>query len=250
MRLLVLNANTSDFVTETVGTAARTFASPGTEIVLATGAFGARVITSRSEHAIAEHAAIDILARQADGCDGILVAVSYDTAVRAAREFTGLPVLGITEAALMAAMACGTRIGLVTFGKRVTTLYRELIAAHGWSSRLCGIRTIESGAPYAAGDQGEVDREIVAAALGLVARDDAEAIVLAGAVMAGRSRSLEAQVPVPLLDGVRCGVPMLEAMVRIGPRRPQAGSYAPVEGRETANLSSEIATALARKGTT
>jgi allantoin racemase len=248
MQLLVLNSNTSSFVTDIVGTAARACATPGTEIALATGVFGARVITSRTELAIAEHATIDILARNAAGCDGILVAVSYDTGVRAAREFTGLPVLGITEAALMAAMACGTRIGIVTFGKRVTALYRELIAAYGWSSRIAGIRTIESSAPYAAGDQSAVDLDIVSAATDLIERDDAEVIVLAGAVMAGRSLVLEKRLPVPILDGVRCGVPMLEAMVRIGAKRATAGSFAAVFGRDSIGLSPEITEKLAQKG--
>ena len=132
MRLLVLNSNTSEFVTETVAAAARTFALPGTEIGIATGAFGARVIESRTELAIAEHATIDALARHADGCDGVLVAVSYDSATRAARELLGVPVLGITEAVLTVAMTCGTRIGVIMYGPRVATLYRELIDGYGW----------------------------------------------------------------------------------------------------------------------
>ena len=41
MRILVLNANTTDFVTQTAADEARRVASPGTEISAATADFGA-----------------------------------------------------------------------------------------------------------------------------------------------------------------------------------------------------------------
>ncbi len=65
MRILVVNSNTSDVVTGKVAAAARAAASPGTEIVAVTGTFGARVIGTRSEHAIAEHSTIALVAKHA-----------------------------------------------------------------------------------------------------------------------------------------------------------------------------------------
>ncbi|MGE0417951.1 MAG: aspartate/glutamate racemase family protein [Acetobacteraceae bacterium] len=245
MRLLVLNSNTSDFVTQTVAAAARDLAAPGTEVTFATGAFGAKVIESRSELAIAHHATMEAVARHAPGCDGILIAVSYDVGVRAARELTGLPVLGITEAAFAAAMTCATRVGLVLVGRRVATVYREVIDSYGWGGRLAGVRAIESSAPYAAVDQTAADRMLVDAACDLVVRDDAEAVVLAGAVMAGRSSRLEAEVPVPLLDGVRCGIPALEALVRMNLKRATSGSYSAVRDRTTVGLADPLSRMLA-----
>lgn len=107
MRLLLLNPNTSPFITEQVASQARRCARGGTEIVAATGGFGARVITTRTEQAIAEHATLDALAHHADGCDAVVLAVSYDTALLAAREMLAIPVVGITEAALQARLAPG-----------------------------------------------------------------------------------------------------------------------------------------------
>lgn len=244
MRLLVLNSNVSQFVTDTVAAAARRLAAPGTEIVMATGAFGAKVIESRTELAIAQHATIDAISQHGQDCDGVLIAVSYDVATRAARELIGRPVLGITEAALMAAMTCGTRLGIIVFGRRVATLYREVIDSYGWGSRIAGLTAIESADPYAPVDQSAVERQIVAAARDLVASADAEVIILVGAVMAGRSLYLQEQLPVPILDGVRCGVPMLEALVRIAPKSATLGSYAPLRGRESAGLPDALARRL------
>src|SRR4051812_47582906 len=131
MRLLVVNANTSESVTEAVAAEARRVAAPGTEILPVTGAFGARVITTRAENAVAEHALLDALARHQGAFDAVLIAVSYDTGLRAARELMPVPVVGMTEAALFAAAMLGGRFGLVTFGKGTLPLYRDTVELHG-----------------------------------------------------------------------------------------------------------------------
>ena len=75
MRLLLVNSNTSDFVTAKVAAAARAVAQPSTQIVPVTGTFGARVIATRTELAIAAHATIELLAEHARYGDAVLIAV-------------------------------------------------------------------------------------------------------------------------------------------------------------------------------
>lgn len=237
MRLLILNPNTSEFVTSRVAAQARLSANTGTEIVEATGAFGARIIGTRAELAIAGHATLDALAHHAGTCDAVVLAVSYDTALYAAREMLRVPVVGITEAALLTACMLGTRTGVVMFGKRVLPLYQELAKLYGLDQRICGWRAIESLAPYGDGDQTEVDKLVVAAALDLIARDGCEVIVLAGAVMAGVPSRLQAKVPVPLLEGVSCAVAQAEMLVRLACPKPGTGSLATLPQRELVGVS-------------
>src|SRR5436309_5199695 len=85
MKLLVVNANTSPQITELVVAEARRAAAPGTDIVSATGRFGARIISTRAENAIAQHALVDLVAEHHHGCDAVLIGVSYDTGLAAAR---------------------------------------------------------------------------------------------------------------------------------------------------------------------
>lgn len=237
MRLLVLNPNTSDFVTQRVAMQARRVAQPGTEIVTATGAFGARIIATRAEHAIAEHATLDALARHADGCDAVVLAVSYDTALRAAREMLPMPVVGITEAALLTACMVGTRTGVVMFGRRVLPLYQEVALLHGMAARIAGWRALESSAPYTTGDQSAVEQSIIDAVTDLVERDGCEVVVLAGAVMAGVPERLQARVPVPLLEGVSCAIAQAEMLVRLGLPKARTGSLSALPARELVGVS-------------
>lgn len=239
MRLLVMNANTTAFVTERAAEAARRLASPGTEIVAATGAFGAAIMASRTECAIGEHAAVDLAARHADGIDGVLIAVSYDTGLGALREMLPVPVLGMTEAALLAACTLGGSIGLVSFGARVQPIYRELVARYGLSGRIAAWTNLETTAAYKPGDTSALDTDLAEAACAL-AGQGAEVVVLLGAVMAGASFRIEDRVPVPVLDGIRAGLPMLEALIRMRPLKARTGSHAGLTGRAISGVDPAI----------
>jgi allantoin racemase len=248
MRILVVNANTSEIVTEKVAAQARASAAPGTEIVGVTGSFGARVIGSRAEHAIGEHSALALVAQHSPGCDAVVIAVSYDTGLRAARELLPVPVVGMTEAGLLTACMLGGRIGVITFGRRVLPLYHELVASYGLRDRIAGWRTLESTAAYQRGTHDELDRELVTVALDLVERDGAETVVLTGAVMAGVPARLQKDVPVPLIDCIACAVRQAELLHQLDLPKPTAGSYAPPAGRELVAVDAAIAAAFARAG--
>ncbi len=241
MKLLVVNANTSDFVTSRVAEGARAAARAGTEIVAVTGRFGARVIATRTELAIAQHATVELLAQHAAGCDAAVIAVSYDSALQAAREMLAIPVVGITEAALLTACMLGGRIGVIVFGRRVLPLYEELVAGYGLAGRIAGWRALESTPPYAAGDTREADALVIAAAHELIEHARAEVIVLAGAVMAGVPPRLQPSIPVPVLDGVSCAVRQAELLADLGPIKPRCGSLATLPPRELVQVDAALA---------
>lgn len=226
MRLLLLNANTTAFVTDLAAAEARRVCAPGTEIVPVTAVSGPAIIGTRVENALAERSAVELAAQHATGCDGVLIAVSYDTGLGALREALHIPVVGMTEAAVHTACMLGGRIGLIGFGRRVEALYRERITLYGLDTRVAGWRSLESKAPFQPGDTSAFDAQVAEAARALVENDGAEVIVLLGAVMAGAPRRIEAAVPVPVLDGIRCGLLQLELLVRLNARKPTAGSYA------------------------
>lgn len=239
MKILVVNANTSAFVTERVATEARRSASSGVEIQPITGEFGARIIATRTENAIAAHAMVDLLATHADGCDAVLIAVSYDTALDAAREMLAIPVVGMTEAALLTACMLGGRIGLVTFGRRGLPMYQEVVGRYGLASRVAAWRVIESPAAYKPGDTAALEDEIVGAANALV-DDGAETVILSGAVMAGFPERVQPRIPVAVLDGISCGIRQAELLVRLGAPKPRTGSFALPGPRELINVSDAL----------
>lgn len=241
LRILLANANTTAAVTEICAASARAAASPGTEIVPATPRFGPAIISSRTENAIAAHGILDCLATHHAGCDAAVLAVSYDTALAAARQLLPIPVIGMTEAACLTACMLGGRFGLVTFSS--AELYRELIASYGLAARLSGIGLVAASPYDAASAPDAVAAKVAETARGL-ARDGADAVILGGAALAGMGPRIHAEVPVPLVDGIAAGVRLAEAVVSLRLKKPGAGSYAAPSGRASVGLADPLAALL------
>ena len=249
MKILIVNGNTSEEVTSRLEAEAKASASEGTSIVVVSAGFGARVIGSRSENAIAQHAVLDSVATHSEGVDAIVVAVSLDTALGAVRESSPVPVVGMTEASLLTACMLGDRLGLITFDNRLAPVYEGLVKSYGLSSRLAGIKIVEMSlmAAASAGSTDALDAALQNAAEALVHDDRAEAIVAVGAVAAGAPRRLKSSVPVPILDGISCGVLQAEMLVRLSPKKATLGSYAfPLVSEPPQGVNSALARFLSK----
>jgi allantoin racemase len=241
MRLLIANPNTTQSVTDTIAAAARAAAAPGTEIVAATARFGARVIGTRAEMAIAEHAALDLLAREAAGCDAAIIGASIDSGLRAAREMLAIPVLGLTESALHVACLLGGRFGAVTLSRRSAYPLREMVEGYGLAARCGGIRAAEAGPLDLLHAPGRVAELIVAEAESLIAQDMVDVIVLIGAVMAGMPARVQPRLPVPVIEGVSCAVALAESLARLRLPKPRAGGYAALPPRDLVGVDPALA---------
>ena len=227
MRILLVNGNTTVAMTETLVATARGVAAPGTEIASATATFGSAIVSHRAEEAIAGHAILKAVADHDEAFDGVLIGVSTDPALGALRALLPVPVVGMTEAALLTACMLGARFGLVTFSLASAPGYREAVERYGLVSRLAGLRTIDLPLAEAYAKREELTEAIVEVAGALVESDGAEVLILAGAAAAGLPVLLQPHVPVPLLDGIVCGVRLAEAMIRLGASKPSRGSHAP-----------------------
>lgn len=229
MRLMVLNANTTEFVTETVAAEARATLRSGAVVTGVTARFGAAVVRTRLDHAVATHAVVEAAARHANAADAILLGVSYDTGLDALREALAIPVVGMTEATIAMARMVGGRIGYLSLGARSTPLYRDALARHAIDRDLAGWRTVEAPAAYAPGAGAALDA-VLAATVEALAADGADVVVLLGAVLAGAAARLRDGAPVPVLDGGRCGALMAQAMAVLAAPKPRSGSFAAPQG--------------------
>ena len=77
-----------------------------------------------------------------------------------------------------------------------------------------------------------------------VDEDGAEVIVLAGAPLAGLARSLEGQLPVPVVDGVSSAVRHAQTLVALRAGKASRGSFAPPPVKPNRGLPPAIARLL------
>lgn len=224
MRILLINANTTEAVTQRMADAARRVAAPDVEIATTTARFGPAIIGSRVETAIAAAAVVERLT-QADGYDAAIIGASVDPGLAAARELLEIPVVGITEAALHAACLLGGRIGAIVMSANSDTILREMADAYGLGARLGAVHTLPITPLELLADLDAATRAIAAAADAMVASDGVDTIALIGAVMAGMADVVQPALRVPVLEGVSAAVGLAETLVRLGVSPSRAGSY-------------------------
>lgn len=214
MKLLVINPNTTQSVTDTVARAARQAASRGTKILAVTGDSGPAIIAGRADNLRAARTCVSLAERHAKGCDAVVLGVSLDTALATLRRRLDIPVLGMTEAGCMVACTIARRFAVLTFGRHMVPLYRELVRSYGFAGRLTTIAALGMHPTVAYADPAGV-RGATLKAVRALARQGAGAVILSGAVYAGMSRVLQASSPLPLVDGIHSAVMMAEGLVRL-----------------------------------
>ncbi|MBX9594034.1 MAG: aspartate/glutamate racemase family protein, partial [Roseomonas sp.] len=140
MRLLLLNGNTDPAITALLAARAAEalprLRLPPAEIIPATAPFGARYIATRAAVAIAGHAVLAGLAEHigpdnAGGFDAALIACFGEPGLEAAREILPVPVHGLAEASLTAALAIAPRIALLTGGAAWVPMLQEFCLVRG-----------------------------------------------------------------------------------------------------------------------
>ena len=240
MKLLLINPNITIVMTEAMAAEARRFASPGTEIVTATAAFGTQYVENRAEAAIASHAVLDALATHAAGCDAAIVSAFGDPGLAAAREFADIPVVGIAESAMLTAWMLGRRYSIVCLTPRLRRWYIECAREHGLDGRLASVRALNVAIPDITQAKDQFRAALLAECLLAVEDDEAEVIIFGGGPIAGLAREVADQIPVPALDGVSCAVRMAEALVGLGVRKATRGSFARPRAKPAAGLSEAL----------
>ncbi len=241
MKLLVINPNMTQAVTDAVAAAARRVASPGTEITAVTGTFGPQVITSRAENAVAAHGILELAAKHSPGHDAIVLGVSLDTALWGLRELFAMPVVGMTEAGVHAACLVATRFAVLSYGRHMIATYLDQVASYGLAGRCVRVDAIDLPAEATFNAREKVLDAIVTLATRAIEHDGAEAIVLGGAAMAGFRDELQPRCPVPLIDCMAAAVPMAEMLVKLDLPKPKVGSVRLPGPRNVSGVGAELA---------
>jgi Asp/Glu/hydantoin racemase len=246
MKLLLINPNISDSVSELIRAEAQRSASHGTEIEVLTAPFGVAYIETRFEALIGAYAAAQLAAEHHARFDAVIVAAFGDPGLAGLREALPCPVTGLTEAALASACLLGQRVSIVAISQRIRAWYRETVHAYGLESRLASIRGLDEPLADIGNVQGSQGERLVAIAEACVDEDGADVLVLAGAPLAGLARSLRGALPVPAVDGVSSAVRHAESLVALQSGRSTRGSFAPPPVKPNRGLPPAIARLLDR----
>jgi allantoin racemase len=215
-RILVINPNSSETVTEAIddAMAALRFAG-GPEIACAMLPEGPAGIESQSD---ADGVILPLCRaiRQAEADTAAFVIACFsDPGLFSAREATAKPVLGIAECGILTALTLGHRFGVISILARSVPRHLRYIAAMGIGQRLAGDLPIGLGVAELADARTTVARMID---VGRTLRDrhGADVLVMGCAGMACYRADLESALQIPVVEPTQAAVAMAISRVRLG----------------------------------
>ena len=248
MRILVINPNTSESVTELIASEAKRAASPSAELSFKTAPFGVAYIETRFEALVGGYASACIVAECHGTYDGVVIAAFGDPGLLAIKELCDVPVIGMTEAALASASLLGQRFSIIAISNRIKAWYLESVERSHLASRLGSIRSLQQPLQDISSVQDDHEERLLELATLAVEEDGADAIILAGAPLAGLARRLKNKITVPIVDGVSSAIKHCESLITLNPGATKKGSFSLPPEKPNRGLPEPLASMLGDRG--
>ena len=227
MRIKVINPNTTESMTQTIGEAARSVAALGTEIVAVSPSMGPVSIECHYDEAVSALGVLEEVRKgEGEGCDGYIIACFGDPGLLAAREIARGPVLGIAEAAMHAASFIATGFSVVTTLNRTCIIAEQLVENYGMVRFCRKVRGTDLAVLDLERPESNAYRIIVEECRRALTEDRSGAIVLGCAGMADLCERIAHEIGAPVIDGVAAAVKLIEALVGLRLRTSKLGDYA------------------------
>jgi allantoin racemase len=226
MRILVVNVNTTESITDTIAQQARAVASPGTEIVGLTPYFGAESVEGNFESYLAAIAVMDRVMAYDQPFDAVIQAGYGEHGREGLQELLNVPVVDITEAAASTAMFLGHAYSVVTTLDRTVPLIEDRLKLAGLYQRCASVRASGMAVLELEEDPQAAMEAIVRQAELAIREDKAEVICLGCGGMAGLDEQIRQRTGVPVVDGVTAAVTIAESLVRLGLSTSKIRTYA------------------------
>ncbi|MGE0372755.1 MAG: aspartate/glutamate racemase family protein [Gammaproteobacteria bacterium] len=232
MKILIINPNTTESMTESDAEVGARHARRDTVVHAVNPPFGPRSIENSMEECIAAYATLETVAKYRDDYDAFVIACSSDPGLSACREITDKPVIGVGEAALHLAALVAWKFSIVTVIPRVIPMLQEMVHRSGLKDRCASIRSTSLSVLEIEEQPERALRELIAESLRAIEEDGAEAICLGCAGMGPLDEAIRKAVPVPVIDGVTAAVKLAESLHDYGLRTSKVGAYAWPEQKE------------------
>jgi allantoin racemase len=215
MKITFINPNTTAEFTRRIQETVDLYASPQTLGVACNPTAGPRSIECVYDELLSCAPTLELaLSRLADTDAFVIACFSDHSTVYALREVTDKPVIGIAEASLYFACMLGHQFSIVTTDEAWEPLLWQAVRHYGLAERCASVRStrlpvlaLESASPE------ETYQIILKTSRLAIEADGAEVICLGCAGMSGLDKRLEAELQVPVVDGVVAALKLMEGLV-------------------------------------
>lgn len=226
-KIQIINPNTTLEMTHGIGAAAKKIALPSTEIIAQSPQSGVASIEGHYDEAISSVGVLELIQQgKAAGVNGHIIACFGDPALHAAREIADAPVIGIAEAAFHMATLIATKFSIVTTLSRTRIIAEHLLHQYGFERKCAQIRCIDLPVLALEHDREVAYQKLYESCRAAKEQDHIGAIVLGCGGMAEMAEQVSHDIQIPVIDGVRAAVKLIESLHSLGIKTSKWGDYA------------------------
>lgn len=232
MKILVINPNTTQEMTDDIARVARAAASPDTTIDCVSPPAGPRSIEGWTDEVLASYHTVDFVAGSKGKYDGYVIACYGDPSLAACREVVDVPVVGIAEATFHMASLVAYKWSIVSVLPRVKPLLEDLVLRNGMEQHCASIRCTPLTVLEIEEDIERTKKMMVEEGRKAVTEDGAEAILLGCAGLGPIDKAMQEELRVPVFDGTACAVKLVEDLNEYGVTTAKVAAYLTPERKE------------------
>ncbi len=197
--LIVINPNSSAAVTRGIDASVEPLRALGTPIRCVTLAEGPPGIETQRQADLTIAPMLDLAVRLEPEALGYVIACFGDPGLHALRDQTARPVVGIQEAAVMAALQLGQRFGVISIRPASVPRHMRSFGAMGVLQRLAGDRALGLGVAQLC-DAAVTQQAMIDTGRALRDQDGADVLIMGCAGMAGYRDALQEAAGLPVVE--------------------------------------------------
>ena len=208
MRLLIVNPNTSQATNARIRAVAAPLVRACDDLEVLSAPSGIELIESVAQSVATVPAVLSVVDERHREVDAIIIAAFSDPGLPQARQAASCPVLGISESAMKTAAGMAARFAIITLNAELRDAIAANAVAYGVAGQLTGVRILPWSVATVSADPSAYRKAFAEACMQAVAEDGAGAVIIGGGPLSGIADAIAGELPVPVLDGVRCAVEM------------------------------------------
>ncbi len=213
-RILLINPNSNQATTDMMVQIAQSNAPDGVEIVGVTAPNSPLMIVDPEALAASAPQVVELGVGLGKDVSGIIISAFGDPGWAELRRQVGVPVVGIAEAAMLAASDKGRRFGVATTTPKLVASIDARAAELGLAKLYTGTRVTTEDPNKLVADPGrlvEALRQVVATC---IERDNAEAVIIGGGPLGNAAIALTPMFSIPVIAPIPAAVQRMLGLVR------------------------------------
>ena len=215
MKLLIINPNINSATNERIRAIAEPMIGAPDELEVVSADSGIELIETVKQSELTIPAVLAMVKARHTEVGAIIIAAFSDPGLKEAQSMASCTVVGISEAAMKTAANLAARFSIITLGSELGLAIKRNALSYGVANQLAAVTILPWTVSQVSATPKSHRRGFVDACKRTIIKDGVGAIIIGGGPLSGIADSIADDLPVPVLDGVRCAV----EMVLMSPRK-------------------------------